>query len=260
DGTIYVLTQEIRATPVTGWDSLRTPVLEEFVAVLSPDGRERKRFSLLEALVGTPFLREKTAGASVNVVGDVLHSNTVHPVSEGFAARHEGVSAGDLMVCLRNLNLVAVLDTDTGKFVWATTGPWYLPHDPDPLDDGGIMIFDNVFARGPTAGSRVVEFDPADGLVRWAYAGNERDPLRSDVRATSQLLPNGNVLITESDYGRILEVTREGMVVWEYVNPVRGGEREELVPVVCGVRRYSSEELPFATSRAVASDRRAFAR
>jgi outer membrane protein assembly factor BamB len=250
DGTIYVLTQEIRTNPVEGWEQLRTPVLEEFVAILSPEGKELKRISLLDAIVGTSFLRPK---AVIGSNGDIIHSNTVHPVTSSFAQQHEGVAVGDLMVCLRNLNLVAVVSPESGKIVWATTGPWHFPHDPDPLDNGRIMIFDNVFAGGRSGGSRIVEFDPLAGGVSWSYGGNDREPLRSDVRATSQLLPNGNVLISESANGRIIEVTRNRQIVWEYVNPVRGGEHNEYIPIVCGVWRYAANQLPFAATPKVAS-------
>jgi hypothetical protein len=34
-------------------------------------------------------------------------------------------------------------------------------------------------------------------------------------------LPNGNTLIGETNRGRIIEVTRDGEVVWEYVTPIR---------------------------------------
>jgi hypothetical protein len=34
-------------------------------------------------------------------------------------------------------------------------------------------------------------------------------------------LPNGNTLIVESDAGRAFEVTAEGEIVWEFLNPDR---------------------------------------
>ena len=34
----------------------------------------------------------------------------------------------------------------------------------------------------------------------------------------AQRLPNGNTLITESDAGRVFEVTEGGDIVWEFVN------------------------------------------
>ena len=36
---------------------------------------------------------------------------------------------------------------------------------------------------------------------------------------SAQRLANGNTLLCESAFGRIFEVTREGYVCWEYVNP-----------------------------------------
>ena len=39
---------------------------------------------------------------------------------------------------------------------------------------------------------------------------------------SAQRLPNGNTLIAESSFGRFFEVTTEGEIVWEYVNPFFG--------------------------------------
>jgi hypothetical protein len=38
----------------------------------------------------------------------------------------------------------------------------------------------------------------------------------------AQRLTNGNTLITESSFGRFFEVTSQGEIVWEYVNPYLG--------------------------------------
>ena len=90
-----------------------------------------------------------------------------------------------------------------------------------------------------------MEFNPATGAIEWEYAGTDDAPLRSDIRSCQQRLANGNVLINESDHGRLLEVTRDGEIVWEFVHPVRGGEDDRLVPVVSSALRYDVSELPF---------------
>jgi hypothetical protein len=41
----------------------------------------------------------------------------------------------------------------------------------------------------------------------------------------AQRLPNGNTLIAETSYGRILEVTRDNEIVWEYVSPYSTSEK-----------------------------------
>ncbi len=250
EGRIYVLTHEIRREPFRrGWQHLKLPVVEEFVCVLSPEGKEIQKLSLFELVRESPFYRPDTTQSTHE--GDVLHSNTVNLIGPEFAAHYDGIEAGDLMICLRSLNLVFAVSPSKGKIVWATTGPWGFPHDPDPLPNGNLLVFDNCYASGMHDGSRVLEYDPRGaGSVVWQYAGSETDPFRSTIRSVQQLLPNDNVLITESDLGRIFEVTRSGEIVWEYVNPARDGEHGKLIAIYCGGRRYSEAELPFLSASA----------
>ncbi len=247
DGTIYVLTHDIRDEAHPQFRHLGSPLIEDKLAILSPEGKELAAYSLFDALGDTPFHRPVTTLRDHH--GDIFHSNTVHAVPAGFAEHYNEVDSGDLMVCLRNTNLVVVVSRDTGRAVWATSGPWHFPHDPDPLDNGNILIFDNCHTFGTQALSRVVEFDPRSSQIEWSFSQAEGSaPLLSQVRSCQQLLANGNVLITESDHGRLLEVTHDGKVVWEYINPIRGGDRDELTPVVSGGTRYGYVDLPFLMS------------
>jgi hypothetical protein len=50
-------------------------------------------------------------------------------------------------------------------------------------------------------------------------------------------------LITEAAAGRLLKVTGDGEIVWEYINPERGGEAEEYIPVVSRGRRVDARTL-----------------
>jgi hypothetical protein len=56
-------------------------------------------------------------------------------------------------------------------------------------------------------------------------------------------LPNGNTLIDEGWFGRFFEVTPEGDVVWEYVNPYFGGPPKAQSNAVFRVYRYTAEEI-----------------
>ena len=247
DGLIYVLTNRLRRVAKDDTNILQLTthpvIIEDTVTILSPEGEEQKTISLLDALTASPYFRP--LASHVDHRGDLTHNNTVNLVGPRFAAHHNGVSEGDLMLCLRNLNLVVVLNLESETIVWATSGPWNHPHDPDPLNNGNILIFNNVLAHGREHGSSVLEFDPLKSRTAWSYFGDGNVRLRSDIRACQQALPNGNVLITESERGRIVEVNRSGQIVWEYVNPVRGGDDQELVPIVCGAHRYTREQLPF---------------
>ena len=86
----------------------------------------------------------------------------------------------------------------------------------------------------------------------WSYRGSREHKLDSAIRSSQEVQPNGNILITESDGGRLLEVTRGGDIVWEYVNPVRVGKevhrgkngiKGQLIPIVSWGQRIDIESL-----------------
>jgi hypothetical protein len=95
---------------------------------------------------------------------------------------------------------------------------------------GNVLVFDNGGVAGygeiPNTGSvyrytrdysRVVEFNPVTLEIVWEYGG-EFAPERfySHLIGGAQRLPNGNTLITIGLHGRVIEVTPERQVVWEY--------------------------------------------
>lgn len=66
------------------------------------------------------------------------------------------------------------------------------------------------------------------------------------IRASQERLANGNTLITESSGGRILEVTPAGEIVWQFVNPVRGGEQNDRLPIICWAQRLDPRDFDTA--------------
>jgi hypothetical protein len=92
-----------------------------------------------------------------------------------------------------------------------------------------MLLFDNCGQRNQ---STIWEFNPVTREVYWYYRGNSRHPFFSAVCGTAQRLPNGNTLITESDNGRVFEVTRDKEIVWEFYNPHRAGEDDEYIAMV----------------------------
>lgn len=99
--------------------------------------------------------------------------------------------------------------------------------------EGNILIFDNQGAAGfPPVyqnlflGSRVLEIDPITAQIVWQYDASKNNlPLwyfYSSFVSSVHRLPNNNTLICEGMYGRIFQITPEGEIVWEYVNPYFG--------------------------------------
>jgi hypothetical protein len=95
---------------------------------------------------------------------------------------------------------------------------------------GNLLVFDNQGEAGyPPAelavngGSRVLEIDPATKQIVWEYQGEDSDrpnwSFSSTFISSARRLPNGNTLIDEGMHGRFFQVTPQGEIVWEYVNP-----------------------------------------
>jgi hypothetical protein len=134
--------------------------------------------------------------------------------------------ADDIMVSLRNLNLIIVLDHKTHQIKWLQSGPWIRQHDPDFTPEGHISVFDN---RRETwrqhyvkprlfGGSRIVTIDPATRKIQTIYKGTENNPFFTNILGKHQHLENGNILITEGEMGRVFEVCPEKEIVWSYTN------------------------------------------
>jgi hypothetical protein len=244
----------MRIDPLDGFPQMPRTILTDYAVHLSGEAKQLQRIDLLEALAESEyremaemFDQKSSNPASGQTAWDLLHTNAITRIGEDFAEHHAFARAGQLLVSFRGLDAVALVDPDKERVVWASRGWWWNQHDPDPLPNGNILVFDNHGHGGLGGASRIVEFDPSTHAIVWAYAGSDDKPFWSRRRGTQQHLPNGNVLITSTEEGRLFEVTRAGKIVWNFQNPIRrtNDEGTEFVGIVNSGRRYSPEQLPF---------------
>ena len=243
DGRIYALTHEIRTDPVARHEHLAPPRIDDYVVVLSPEGKEVKKVWLLGALASSPYanLLSTVPWYIAEGKGDYLHTNSIDVIEGDRAAGLPFAAPGQVLLSLREIGAIVLLDLEREQIVWALRGPWLRQHDADLLPDGRMLLFDNEGGAGGK--SRILEFDPTTLAITWSYAGDDEHGFYSRVRSGQERLPNGNTLITESDGGRLLEVTRAGEIVWEYLNPERGGAAGELIPIVSWGQRIDPAAL-----------------
>lgn len=253
----YVLARE---DAIVYWHGIPVPIVGDYIAVLLPDkGIERKiyLFDLLKARVKlrriiklytgifrfkeiVKFFVHKIRNNWVcqhSLHFDIMHTNSIEVMDrsiEGFCKE------GDLLISIRELNLVAVLDIDKEQFVW-TWGPGEvsMQHDAQLLKNGNVLIFDNGCDKGY---SRVVEIDPLTKNIVWEYKSHPVQEFYSTVSGSSQRLPNGNTLIAESTKGRAFEVTKDGKIVWDYYNPNVKKENKER-ETIYRIRRFADPEI-----------------
>jgi Arylsulfotransferase (ASST) len=191
-----------------GWptpdDRVPLEMVQETQAILrcaSYHGEIRRALQRLRALPGSPC--------------DVLHTNTlelldVHP---------GGIwNRGDLLLCMRELNTVAVVDPARAKVRW-----WWGveelsgPHQPSVLPDGRILLFDNGLNVRRT---RLVIVDPNTREVVWNWSAQPPESFFCPLAGGCERLANGNLLVTNSAAGGAFELTMDGQIVWQLTLPV----------------------------------------
>ncbi|MBW2455863.1 MAG: aryl-sulfate sulfotransferase [Deltaproteobacteria bacterium] len=214
----------------TGWD-----VVGDGVALFDRDtGAESWFIDLFDTYDVpnhhcAPCLEELTFG----LAHDWTHSNALWFDTE----------ESQLYVNIRNLDRIAVFDYPSGNLVReiGDGGETFShAHDPQYLDDGTILLFDNGLHRpGGEEYSRAVQFQEGTGgqlEVVWEY--REDPDFYSDVMGDADRLDNGNTLITDAVNGRLVEVDAAGDKVWE----------AQLTGA--GMRIYKTQRVPGPTFRA----------
>jgi len=209
-----------------GFPGLTPPFTEDTILRVSDNGEVLEEISVpglffendLEALLFANGLEEIRVADKM----DLTHLNDVEELTRGMAPHFPDFAAGDLLISLRNYNMLMVVDPRTRKVKWHQTGPWIKQHDPDFEPTGRITVFNNNSDGTETGsilgGSTILEVDPRTGKTHIQYGDGPDQDLFTHVRGRHQTLPNGNQLITESDFGRVLEVDEQGNIVWEYIN------------------------------------------
>jgi len=229
DGEIYVLTRE---TSVREGLHHGKPFLQDFVSILDAEGRQTRRISLLDALLESPYRDLYRDGGGLP--HDLFHTNSLQGLDGRSAGRAPEFRTGRVLVSMPELDAIAVVDLELARVVWALRADFRYQHDPEQLAGGNLLLFDNGGSRGR---SRVLEIDPIRSASVWSYGEAPGQPLFSECCGTAQRLPNGNTLVTESEAGRAFEVTPEGEIVWEFYNPGRAGEEEEMIALLPEVLR-----------------------
>jgi arylsulfotransferase ASST len=243
DGNIHVLTEQPRRVP---WRDGTHTLLDNSVTIIGKDSAVRASHSLYDVLTAHPTLRDlidseierrtaatpggpgDTTAGSLTIgalapgrdssrllreapgsPSDVLHANSV----EVLAAHPAGLwRQGDVLVSLRNLDVIAVVDLAAAVVRWFW-GPGELSgqHQPSALPGGNLLVFDNGQAAGR---SRAVEVDPDTGQIVWQYTADPPQELFCELAGGCEQLASGNVLISDSQAGRAFEVTRDHRIVW----------------------------------------------
>ncbi|MCP4001732.1 MAG: hypothetical protein GY727_12555 [Gammaproteobacteria bacterium] len=235
DGNFWVSGLHWQEVALEQYPHLRPPYVNESLVLVSPEGKVLRELFVLDALYQSDHIGLLAVGRTKY---DVTHMNDVEELSSALADDFPMFEQGDLLVSLRNLNLIMVVDGKTEQIKWFFTHPLLRQHDPDFIAGGLISVYDNRDEYTENAnvlgGSRILNIDPQTNEFVKVYPTSSDQPFYSQAGGKHQYLNNGNLLLTEPTAGRIIEVTPDGETVWSWQAEPWGA----LVPEVLEGTRY----------------------
>jgi hypothetical protein len=201
-------------------DNLLKKIQDDAITQISPEGKILFQRSIVQILVENGY-KGLLMGTGV-FEEDPVHLNEIKPAL--YTTRYW--QKGDLLISLRNKSTVFLYRPSINKIIWLQTGPWLNQHCPDFVDSSKISVFGNDVVRTPGSYDLIYDhnniyiYDLATHTIDTSYNEMMRT---ADVRTLTEgrlkILPNKDVIIEESNYGRVLRANKKE-VLWQRLNYV----------------------------------------
>lgn len=219
-------------------------ILDNLILKVSEDGEITQAKSVPRILFDNGMEPILTAnGMSFFATGrwndEIVHMNKIAELPAAMAAAFPQFAPGDLLLSLREQNMLLVVSPGDWRVKWHQVGPWRRQHDPEFMPDGTIALFNNNAYRtllgerdtSPVDGPFVSEIgrvDPRTGAYEDLWGNRPGQAMLSVIRGKQEPLASGGFLVTEFEAGRAFETDADGMIVWEYVNHYDGTRVAEI--------------------------------
>ena len=221
DGNIWVC---VRYNPHKVDDKIVDKTVDNYyddgIRKISPDGEIIFDKSMINIFHDNGMEYLLYAVGDRNFTYDPIHLNDIQPVNKD----SKYWKKGDVFLSLRHQSMVILYRPSTNKIIWKSAGKFHHQHDVDILDDKRISIFDNNskdFYNGDVVDgfNRIVIYDFETQNYNYHYNKFlEEQDVRTVTDGRSQILPNGDLMVEETTFGRILYFGLDGSLKWSYVN------------------------------------------
>ena len=198
---------------------------DDGIVKLSPDGEILFEKSVSQIFIdnGLEYLLFSVGDSNFKL--DPIHLNDIQPVNNN----GEFWQKGDVFLSLRHQSMVILYRPFTNEIIWKGTGPFFHQHDVDILNGHTISVFNNN-SKDFSVGNVV---DGYNEVIIYDFKTNEYSSYLSDslknneVRTItdgrSQILPNGDLFVEETNYGRTFYFDSDGSLRWIHVNRANNG-------------------------------------
>ena len=205
--------------------------IDNSIVQLSPSGEVMFSKSIADILLANR-LSHLQSGFSISFARDPMHLVDVQP------ALADGThwKKGDVLISLKHLSLVLLYRPSTDRLLWHSIGRTNFQSDVEFAGDSSLVMFDNNTPAYLKANAKyLTEEDPrfkvvnghnkvlvydftTDKYLHYLDDALEKHGVKTAVRGRSQLLPNGELFVEESEFARLLYFNRDGSLLWSHVN------------------------------------------
>ena len=212
------------------------------IAKLSPDGKILFEKAVSQIFIdnGLEYLLFSVGDQRFDI--DPIHLNDIQPVDfDG-----EYWKKGDVFLSLRHQSMVLLYRPSSNEIIWKGTGLFFHQHDVDILDNHRISIFNNNskdFVQGDVVDghNEVIIYDfKTDEYSSYLKDSLVNNYVRTITEGRSQILPNGDLFIEETNYARTLYFNADGSLRWSHVNRA---ENENVYLVGWSRILYTQEDI-----------------
>ena len=200
---------------------------DDAVVKLSPNGEILYEKSISELFIENGMeTRLSMVGTNHEFQLDPIHINDVQPVNFDGAYWRKG----DIFISLGHQSMIILYRPSSNKIVWKYDTNIFHQHDVDIISDHQISIFNNnrkyfydtsYIVDGH---NEVLIYDfKKEEMSSYLPKSLSREDVRTVSEGRSEILPNGDLFIEESNYSRTLYFNKDGSLRWTHVNRAKNG-------------------------------------
>ena len=149
-------------------------------------------------------------------VRDPFHQNDVDVLTQHTASVFPDFMLGDLLISFRSINLIIIVDPETLKIKWYSSGHFSRQHDPDWSENGLITVYDN---RSHQSNTNIMQINPANNELTALVSGDKWGVFQFAGGMVDFVPPSGAIFTNK---GELVQVTGDEKITFAVT--VRGSD------------------------------------
>ncbi len=200
---------------------------DDAIVKLSPNGEILFEKSISKLLIENGMeTRLSMVGTNHEFQLDPIHINDVQPVN--FDGKFW--KKGDVFISLGHQSMIILYRPSTNEILWKYDTNIFHQHDVDIINDHQIAIFNNnrkyfyntSYIVDGNNEVLIYNFKTKE-MSSYLPESLSREDVRTVSEGRSEILPNGDLFIEESNFSRTLYFNKDGALRWTHVNRAKNG-------------------------------------